>query len=132
MLVGIDPGKHTGIAVYPDKVTDALKFDLFVELLWDITWSFVHDERAGKLQFVVESFKPYLTFNNPDAIPPIEVIGYVKGLAQRYEVPVHFQDPFVKKMGVPQALEWGTLCSQHEKDAAKHIDVFLFLNPENK
>lgn len=97
MIIAVDPGQHTGVAmrfdndawgtVLADKVPDANeRLDMILSLLRDCL------EKGTCTTVVIENFKT-MGYLSKYGIETIELIGAIKGLCYLYAIPIARQDP---------------------------------------
>jgi hypothetical protein len=115
----VDPGQSTGVAIFRNG-----DVQVCVVNLWHGVEEMVTSVQPHTL--VVESFRLFpgmaKTFIN-HSIEPSEVIGAIREIAERYHVPVVFQNSsMINTIEIVYRPEWN---SEHVRDAIKHGLVYL-------
>jgi len=123
-IFAIDPGKSVGIAAFPQlKTATVTNFYEWLKVLSkDVDHAY-----PGEFILVVENYISYKRFKNhqQDAIAYGQ-IGALKFFSHMYKpVRLIFQEPAMKRSVVKFHLKWKPLKGTHERDAAKHMEVFL-------
>jgi len=132
-IIAVDPGKRTGVAVWrQDLGIDMFEFE--VGEFFDFIHTWVHNLHAQgyDIRIVYEAF--IITVNtakNTQASWSLELIGVLKFLAHRYQLPTTKQAPAVGKTfgtdGKLRYLGWfrkGKGWSGHANDAARHLATY--------
>lgn len=125
-VLGIDPGKMTGLASYVDGTWDVRQLPADEVPAYTREW--IGWPWTEEFAIVCERFVPSaraLTFQ-PDAL---ELIGYTRYLCQEKKIPFTLQPPATAKKLFPNDLlkELGAYVksTEHGLDAARHVALWI-------
>lgn len=149
MIIAIDPGQSTGIAIKTDNdyivenqyVTKVLKHELnqhTAEQVWNLLIDVFEDSQSGSktndvvtwygIEVVIERFATSGVLSKYGA-ETIEIVGGVKALCQLYEIPIFVHQPQTRYPFQQQAKEMLSTKKHviHEEDALAHLLAFEYI-----
>lgn len=118
-ILGIDPGEHTGVVLMDTDQPNALKATLVVT--WHGLDDIIHTHHPDII--VMESFRLYPHMAQTmiaNDFPSSQVIGVVKYLAEKVNIPVAMQPASMAKYVKPKRM----FPSPHLHDAYCHIEAY--------
>ena len=120
--LSIDPGEHTGVAYWCGSELVTMDEYCAVEFA---DWLEANIEAASFL--VVESFHLNPTAaqrRQGSTMPEVELIGVIKNIARKHDVPVHMQPPGHKKGGKAAAQSLGLKPMRRRGFKGHALDAF--------